>query len=151
MRNPDNVRAARAAEDFAVLVYRYTTTFPSEERFGLAFHMRKTAISIGSAIFEGCGRITNKGFVASLGVAHMEATELMFQVRVSLRLGFGDRAMGGRVSREIADLRRMIYALIQTARKQPDFGRVDSPASVGERSPAAVRRRSPERVSARSP
>ena len=79
MRNPDKLRVTQAAEDFAVLVYEYTRAFPREERWGLTAHARKTAISIGSSVFEACGRLTNKGFVASLGVAHGEANEMLFQ------------------------------------------------------------------------
>jgi len=50
MRNPEKLRIGPAAIEFAVLVYQYTVDFPPEERFGLAFHMRKTAIAIGSNV-----------------------------------------------------------------------------------------------------
>src|SRR5262245_38099283 len=75
MKDPDKLRAARAAEDLAVLIYEYTAGFPREERYGLAAHLRKTAVSIGSNIYEGCGRLTEGGFRASLGVAHAETSE----------------------------------------------------------------------------
>src|SRR5262249_61635363 len=70
MKNPDKLRVARAAEDLAVLVYDYTAAFPREERYGLAAQLRKTAVSIGSNIFEGCGRLTERGRRASLRVPH---------------------------------------------------------------------------------
>ena len=121
MRNPDKLRVGPAAIDLAVLVYEYTREFPPEERFGLAFHMRKTAIAIGSSIFEACGRLTNKGFVAALGVSHSEANEMLFQLRVALRLEFGDRSLGVRVHKKLAHMQRMLSNLIKEARNLPDF------------------------------
>ena len=121
MRNPDKLRVGPAAVDLAVLVYQYTREFPPEERFGLAFHMRKTAISIGSSIYEACGRLTNKGFVAALGVANSEASEMRFQVRVALVLDFGNRAIGIRVGKKLAYMQRMLANLIKEARNLPDL------------------------------
>ena len=92
MQNPEKLRLAPAAEDRAVLVYQYTAAFPREERFGLVSQMRRAGISIGSNIFEGAGRKTNKGFAASLYVSFCEAGELLFQLRVATRLKMGDSA-----------------------------------------------------------
>jgi S23 ribosomal protein. len=39
--------------DLAVLVYDLTESFPPEEKFGLAFQMRKAAVSAPSNISEG--------------------------------------------------------------------------------------------------
>jgi four helix bundle protein len=133
MRNPDNLRVAQAAEDFAVLLYEYTRDFPRDERWGLTAHARKTAISIGSSVFEACGRLTNKGFVAALGVAHGEANEMLFQIRVAQRLGYGNSNLGLQVRKKLAHLQRMIYKLIIETRGQRDLS-VDS-SERSERSP----------------
>jgi four helix bundle protein len=119
MKDPDKLRVARAAEDLAVLIYDYTAGFPREERYGLAAQLRRTAVSIGSNIFEGCGRPTERGFCASLGVAHGEATELLFQIRLSIRLKFGDRKLGSVVRRADQELGRMLFNLIGQM-KPPD-------------------------------
>jgi four helix bundle protein len=118
MKNPDRLRVARDADELAMLVYDYTAAFPREERFGLAAHMRRTAISIGSSIFEGCGRTTEKGFAASLGVAHAEASELLFQIRIAVRRSFGDAKLGKSVNGANNALRRQLFNLIR--RINPD-------------------------------
>jgi len=114
MQNPDKLRVARAAEDLAVLVYEYTAAFPASERFGLAFQVRRTAVSIGSSIYEGAGRKTNKQFAASLVVSHGEACELRFQVRLAQRLDFGNRKLGSTVRRSVENVRRMLFNLIDS-------------------------------------
>lgn len=113
MKNPDKLRVSPAAEELAVSVYEFTAAFPAEERYGLAAQMRRAAISVGSNIFEGCGRTTDRGFRASLGVAHAEASELAFQVRVALRLSFGHASRGEELKAEIENVRRMIFNLMQ--------------------------------------
>ena len=112
MQNPDKLRVAQAAEELAVLVYEYTAAFPASGRFGLAFQLRRTAVSIGSSIYEGAGRRTKKLFAASLDVSHGEGSELLFQTRLARRLDFGDPKLGSRVRRDAENLRRMLFNLI---------------------------------------
>ena len=69
MQNPANLRVAHAAEELADLVYDFTATFPSEERYGLTVQMRRAVVSVGSNIYEGCSRQTNKSLVAFLYIA----------------------------------------------------------------------------------
>src|SRR5262245_14341101 len=109
MRNPDKLRVAPAAEELARLVHGYTAAVASDERYGLASQMRRAAVSVGSNIFEGCGRITNRGFVASIGTSHSEACELRFQMRLAIRRRYGDPKLGATVKRKLEGLRRMLF------------------------------------------
>jgi four helix bundle protein len=113
MQNPDNLRVSAAAEDLAVLVYRFIAGFPIEERYALSAQMRKAAISIGSNIFEGCGRQTKKAFIACLYVSHGEACELVFQLRVAIRLQFGDAKLSIELRKRIDHVRQMLANLIR--------------------------------------
>ncbi len=47
-------------------VYRETTVFPSEERFGLTSQVRRACVSIPANIAEGCGRRTDDDFARFL-------------------------------------------------------------------------------------
>ena len=113
MINPETLRLAPAAEDLAVMIYDYTSAFPREERYGLAAQMRRAAISIGSNVFEGAGKQTNKAFAASLYVAFSEGGELLFQLRVAVRLRFGDEKLPAKLRRAIERIRQMLIRLIQ--------------------------------------
>src|SRR5256885_9678627 len=50
---------ARRSE-LADRIYDFTAGFPRDERFGLTAQMRRAPVSIGSNIFEGCSRQSNK-------------------------------------------------------------------------------------------
>ncbi len=79
--------AWQKAMDLAVLVYAITDKFPRQERFGLTFHMRKTAVSVPSNIAEGT-RHRTPGYVARLIIALGEHAELETQALLGDRLGY---------------------------------------------------------------
>ncbi len=75
------------AMDLAELVYRITDKFPPRERFGLAFQMRKAAVSVPSNIAEGT-RHRTPGYVARVVIALGEHAELETQAQLGRRLRY---------------------------------------------------------------
>ena len=88
MRDANRLRVTDSAMRVATATYRVTREFPREELFGLVAQMRRAAVSIGSNIAEGCGRSTNAQFLQYLQIAMGSASELEFQTRLALSLGF---------------------------------------------------------------
>ncbi|HVX39749.1 MAG TPA: four helix bundle protein [Gemmatimonadaceae bacterium] len=113
MHNADKLRAADAALDLAMSVYDYTADFPREELYGLTSQMRRAAVSVGSNIYEGCSRQTDKGLVASLYVAHGETGELLFQLRFSACRKYGRSEFWRATRRELLGMRRMLERMIR--------------------------------------
>jgi len=89
MRNPDSLRVSALALELVDGVYDLTSTFPPDERFGLTAQMRRACVSVGSNIYEGCGRDTDKAFAACLAVALSETMELRFQLTFAARRSWG--------------------------------------------------------------
>ena len=119
MQNASNLEVTERALNLAVETYRLTKSFPPEERFGLISQMRRAAVSVGSNIAEGCGRNTNKEFVAFLHIAMGSASELRFQLHIAETLGFStpDSILA---TRQLADqVMRMLSRLIVAVRKRP--------------------------------
>ena len=79
--------AWQKAIDLTGLVYRLTEPFPAREQYGLAFHMRKTAVAIPSNIAEGTRR-TTAGYFQRVTDALAEHAELETQAIVAERLRF---------------------------------------------------------------
>ncbi|HEY9229870.1 MAG TPA: four helix bundle protein [Gemmatimonadaceae bacterium] len=56
---------------------------------------------------------TNAAFAASLYVSFSEAGELLFQLRVSVRLEMGDATLAKKLRADIEQIRRMLLRLIR--------------------------------------
>jgi len=113
MQNPDNLRVSRAAEDLADLVYDFTAAFPADERFGLTSQMRRAAVSVGSNIYEGCGRQSNKALLPFLYYSHGSSGELVFQTRLAARRMYGDAKLAKKIGHELVVFRRALARLIR--------------------------------------
>jgi len=84
-----DLRCWQKAMDLCELVYIVTEKFPRQEQFGLAFHMRKTAVSVPSNIAEGT-RHRTPGYIARIVIALGEHAELETQAMLGQRLGYID-------------------------------------------------------------
>jgi four helix bundle protein len=71
-------------------VYRLTSRFPSDERFGLTIQMRRAATSIVSNIAEGHERHSRGDFRRFVSMALGSLAELETQIELGMRLGFSD-------------------------------------------------------------
>ena len=118
VQNTENLLVAEKAVSLATEVYRLTSSFPAGERFGLTSQMRRAAVSIGSNIAEGCGRGTDKAFVAFLHVAMGSASELRFQLRIAEILGFSPPPSAQAARDQIDEVMRMLSRLIVAVRKR---------------------------------
>ena len=105
--------------NLAVAVYRMTSIFPTEERFGLTAQMRRAAVSVGSNIAEGCGRRGNRELLQFLYIASGSASELAFQLQLPCSLGFGEEATADATRTELLVLQRMLNRLTQHLATRP--------------------------------
>jgi four helix bundle protein len=118
MQNAENLVAYRTARDLAVAVYRLTAGFPDAERFGLTAQMRRSAVSIGSNIAEGCGRLGSKALLPFLHYAIGSGKELEFQLELASLLGYADSAKTDVVRDRTAHTVRMLIRLSDAVRKR---------------------------------
>jgi len=88
MHNLKELKIWNKAIDLAVEVYRVTSSFPVEEKFGLTSQSRRAVVSISSNIAEGAGRTSAKEFKYFLGIANGSSFELQTQLFISNKLGF---------------------------------------------------------------
>lgn len=69
-------------------VYRATSAFPSEEKFGLSAQMRRASVSMPSNIAEGFGRATKAEFRRFPELSRGSLFELQTQAELARRLGW---------------------------------------------------------------
>jgi four helix bundle protein len=123
MQNVKSLRVYHAAEDLAVEVYGVARALPSDERFALGQQMRRSVVSIGSNIAEGCGRGGTVELCRFLRIALGSATELEFQLAIARRLGFVPAQSATAVIDSCTSLQRMLTRLIVRLRPAPGASR----------------------------
>jgi four helix bundle protein len=120
MQSAKNLHVYAKALELAKVVYRITTAFPGEERFGLTSQMRRAGVSIGSNIAEGCGRRGDKELLGYLHIALGSASELEFQCELAIELGYVRSDDLGQLLGQVVAVKRMLSRLIKTiAEKKP--------------------------------
>lgn len=72
------------------IVYRLTSKFPPEERYGLQGQMRRASLSVASNLAEGSGRITSRNRSNFYSIAYSSALELINQIIIARDLEFLD-------------------------------------------------------------
>src|SRR5258707_5711325 len=97
----------------AVSVYRATSTYPPQERFGLTSQMRRAGASIPANIAEGCGRAGSAEFRQFLHIAAGSANELICFAMLSRDLGFLAPKQAEVLEQAASDVKQMLTRLIQ--------------------------------------
>jgi four helix bundle protein len=100
------------AHRLTLQVYRVTKGFPREELYGLTSQIRRCSASIAANIAEGCGRRGNGEFHRFLQIASGSASELDYQLLLARDLGLLEDGTYQEVYKGLAELRRMLTALI---------------------------------------
>ena len=99
------------SNDLVEDIYRLTSSFPDNERFGLISQMRRASVSVSSNIAEGHARHTTGEFIRSVGNAEGSLAELETQLILSNRLRFCGNTPYKKLLGEMTSIRRMLYAL----------------------------------------
>jgi four helix bundle protein len=73
------------AIEFADEVYRVTSRFPPDERFGLTSQLRRASVSISSNIAEGSSRSSKVDFARFVEIAYGSLMECVSQLNVAKR------------------------------------------------------------------
>jgi len=79
----------RKAHEFVLAVYRFTSTFPKSEIYGLAQQMRRAAVSIPANIAEGFTRRGKTDKARFMNIAESSLEESRYYLILSQDLGYG--------------------------------------------------------------
>lgn len=95
----------------ALDVYRLTSGFPSEERFGLTSQMRRASTSVPTTIAEGSRRRSPKDYAHFLNIAEGSLAELEYLFMLSRDLGYIEAETANAHATEATEISRMVYSL----------------------------------------
>ena len=114
MRNFKELKVWQKAHQFVLGVYQTTRDFPSEERFGLTAHLRKSATSVPSNIAEGCGREGERELARFLSIAAGSASESEYQLLLAFDLGYLQPDAHRQLDEQVNEVKRMLHSFIRT-------------------------------------
>ena len=112
------LRVLGHCEDLVEAIYRASSRFPADERFGLTSQMRRAAISVGSNIAEGSETTRPGEFGRYLSIALASLAELDHQTGLARRVGYLDEDSSNRIHSAITEIRRMVVALRRSIRSR---------------------------------
>ena len=110
------VKAWERAHALTLQVYRATSSFPGDERFGLVSQIRRDCASIPTNVAEGCGRSTNNELARFIDIATGSASEVEYQLLLAKDLGYLSEDQYKNLSTEVSEIRRMLLAFNKSLR-----------------------------------
>lgn len=113
MRNFRNLKIWEKSHNLTLTIYKFTSSFPKEELYGLTSQMRRSSSSIPSNIAEGCGRNSQPQFARFLNIAFGSASELEYQLILSKDLGFIDEEAFDSLLDKVTEIKRMLTSLLK--------------------------------------
>jgi len=118
MNNLKELKIWNKAINLAVDVYKATSTFPTDERYGLISQSRRAAVSVPSNIAEGAGRNSVKEFNNFLGIANGSSYELQTQLVIANKLAILESEILDSLLTQIDELQKMTYGFQQMLEKK---------------------------------
>lgn len=113
MHKLQELRIWTKAIDIATKIYKITSDFPQEEKYGLTPQIRRSAVSISSNIAEGAGRNSSKEFCHFLGISNGSSYELQTQLIITNQLNLIDEKTLSSLLKDIDEIQKMNYKLQQ--------------------------------------
>lgn len=103
----------KLAHQFTLDIYRLTSSFPKEERYGMTQQIRRAASSIGANIAEGAGRKSNKDFARALYFSFGSIKELEHFLLLAKDLNYIDICNFNAFNQQLESIGKMLNKFIQ--------------------------------------
>jgi four helix bundle protein len=114
LKNYKELNVWQKSYELCLKMYRITAKFPNEERYGLTSQIRRSGVSIPSNIAEGYGRKTTLDYIRMLYISYGSVCELETQILLAGDLGFIEKGELDTAKKDIAEIERMLKALIKS-------------------------------------
>ena len=110
----EQLRAWQLAHEVTLELFKETEGWPKREWYGLAAHLRKTAISIGSNLAVGTGKRDIPGYRKYVNIAIGSYNEAEYQFRLGRDLGYVTPARFDALKQRFDELGRCLFGLMKS-------------------------------------
>lgn len=114
MHNYENLQIWQRSMNLTVDIYKATSSFPNEERFGLTSQLRRAAASVPMNIAEGSGNSSNKEFCRFLEISLRSGYEVLTGIEIARRLDLLTQKDATDISVELREILSMIVGFKRT-------------------------------------
>lgn len=111
MRDFKKYEIWQLSHELVLDIYKTSSGFPNEEKFGVIGQLRRAIISIPTNIAEGCGRNSDKEFNQFLNIALGSASESEYLIILSKDLNYLDESKFVDFESKINTIKSKIYKL----------------------------------------
>jgi four helix bundle protein len=109
--NYSDLIAWKKAFELALTIYRITSNFPIEEKYGITSQLRRAGVSVPSNIAEGQGRNSRGEFRHYLSIAQGSLKEIETQVLIAIALGYLGEKQADMLMARTAEVGRLVTGL----------------------------------------
>jgi len=113
----ENLEVWQKSKELVASVYKLTSLFPQEEKFGLVSQLRRASISVSSNIAEGSTRWSRQDQARFYEISYSSLMEVLNQLILSQELGFITEEQIVNTRAELDTISRMLNALFQSTKK----------------------------------
>jgi len=99
------------AREFVGFIYKETSLFPIEERYGLTNQIRRAAISIVANIAEGSSRISRKDQAYFTQIAYSSLIEVLSHFYIAYDLNYLSEEVLDEIKYKVNDISNLLNAL----------------------------------------
>ena len=104
------------AHQLTLLLYKITTSFPADEKYGLVSQIKRSASSIAANIAEGCGRSGDAELARYLQIAMGSASELEYHILLAHDLKIIETSNYEELTNEVVEIKKMLASFIKKLR-----------------------------------
>ncbi len=111
-----DLKVWQKAHQLVIKIYKITSRFPAEEKYGLTSQMRRAAVSVASNIVEGFRKRTVRDSLNFYNISDSSLEELKYQLLVSRDLRYisgGDYQDALNLSEEVG---KMLFSWVKSQR-----------------------------------
>jgi four helix bundle protein len=113
MRNFKQLLIWQKGFQIAVKTIHLSSTFPSEQKYGLCLQATKAAVSIPSNIAEGSSRTSQKDYNRFLEISLGSSFELETQLLIAEAANFGEKEKRTELLKDIDEEQKMLMSFMR--------------------------------------
>jgi len=117
VRNFKELKIWQKGFQIAIKCFKFTSTFPKEEKFGIVSQINRAGVSIPSNIAEGSSRSSEKDYYRFTEIALGSAFELETQLLIADAVNFGDPVLYRQLLQELDEEQKMLMAFMTKLNK----------------------------------